>query len=258
MYKLIITDFDGSLVGKDLNISKENYMAISELRKLGIDITIATGRRWNSIEPFVNKLNIKLPIILYNGAGIYDHLKDKWLYRKFLNYNIFLEILEFIRPLCPKVSIGVYGKDELYVGESNNIIKLFFEGKNEDLIELEKLLKTYFNDKVEIFFSSDIYLEILPKGCSKGNAMLKLLKYLDISPKDVIAIGDHDNDIDMIKKAGLGITLSSGSQRIKEEADYVINTGPDRSLLEIFERFIIKDLKGGEFYDFSDFNRKRY
>lgn len=250
MYKLIITDFDGSLVGRELIISKDNLKAIEEIRKIGMDITIATGRRWQSIESFVKELRIKIPVILYNGAGIYDHLNNRWLERKFLDIDTFREILDFLKPFYSRISLGIYWKDNLWEKNKawniidsikDELIKLFLESDKDTLGNVEVLLNTYFKDKIEIVPSAENYLEILPKGCSKGKAMLKLLNHLGISPTEVIAIGDYDNDIDMLKKAGLGVTLPNGSLRIKEEADYITSSGPERALAEVVENFVLKN-----------------
>lgn len=250
MYKLIITDFDGSLVGEDLIVSTENIKAIEKFREMGGDITIATGRRWQSVGSFVRRLNIKLPVILYNGAGIYDPLRDEWIERKFLKIETFREILNFLTPFYPKISLGVYWKDALWEKEKleevikyieEDLIKLFFESQREILEDLAESLKFYFNEKIEIVFSAENYLEILPKGCSKGNAMLKILRLLNISPKEVIAIGDYDNDLDMVEKAGLGVTLPNGSLRIKNIADYITLSGPEKALAEIVDNFIFKN-----------------
>ncbi|MCS7201932.1 MAG: Cof-type HAD-IIB family hydrolase [Dictyoglomus sp.] len=246
-YKLIISDFDGSLVGKDLRISQENLEALKELRENGLDITLATGRRLQSVKPFMDKLGIKLPVILYNGAGIYDPVNNIWLYRKFLDPNIFKDILEFLRSLNLKILLGVYWKDELWELEEfesvdnimrNDLVKFFIEAQREVLEELKELLEIYYKEKAEIVFSGEAYLEILPKGCSKGNAMLWLVNFLNISPKEVIAIGDYDNDIDLLEKAGLGIALPDSSFKIKEIADYIALSGPELILEEILKKFI--------------------
>ncbi|MCX7846089.1 MAG: Cof-type HAD-IIB family hydrolase [Dictyoglomaceae bacterium] len=247
-YKLIISDFDGSLVGKDLKISKENLYALEEIRRNGIEITLATGRRLQSIKPFIDELKIILPVILYNGAGIYDPLRNIWLYRKFLDPKIFRDILYFLRSINLNLSLGIYWKDELWTIEKienienimkDNLIKFFIEENDKEFLEkLKNLLEIYYGERVEIVFSAEKYLEILPKGCSKGNAMLWLLEFLDIHPQEVIAIGDYDNDIDLLEKAGLGIAISNGSFKIKEIADYMAISGPDLILDEILKKFI--------------------
>ncbi|PMQ01607.1 MAG: phosphatase [Dictyoglomus sp. NZ13-RE01] len=244
-YKLIITDFDGSLVGDSLNISYQNISAINRFREMGGDITIATGRRWSSIKPFVELLNIKIPVILYNGAGIYDPTKENWIYRKFLRVEFLKEILRFLKTYEGKCSFGFYINDELYEEWKidkifslleGKVIKFFIEADRKILEEIQRGLNKYFYDKVTIVISSYKFLEILPKGCSKGRAMLKLLHLLKISPMEVIAIGDYDNDLDMLKLAGIGITLPNASERVKKFADFVTKSDPDGAIAEIINK----------------------
>ncbi len=246
-YKLIISDFDGSLVGKDLKISEKNLNALEEIRRNGVDITLATGRRLQSIKPFIDELKISLPVILYNGAGIYDLHNNIWLYRKFLDLNIFKEILNFLKSIDLKISLSVYWKDELWELEKieiikeiikDSVIKIFIEVREDLLKELKNLLEGYYKEKVEIISSGEKFLEILPKGCSKGNAMLWMLDFLGIDPEEVIAIGDYDNDIDMLKKSGLGVALPNSSFKVKEIADYIASSEPELILKEILEKFI--------------------
>ena len=77
---------------------------------------------------------------------------------------------------------------------------------------------------------------MLHEGSSKGNAIRRLCKYLDIDIKDSAAIGDADNDISMIEAAGHGICMINGSDRAKKAADHI--TAKDNNhdgFLEIFQ-----------------------
>ena len=68
MIKFLAIDLDDTLIGYDLKISKRNRKAVKKAIKSGIKVTIATGRTFQTAEPFGKQLGIKLPLICYNGA----------------------------------------------------------------------------------------------------------------------------------------------------------------------------------------------
>ncbi|MGB9768494.1 MULTISPECIES: Cof-type HAD-IIB family hydrolase [Dictyoglomus] len=244
MYKLFITDLDGSIIDGSEVISTKNLKAIKILRENNIEITIATGRRWSSISKIVEPLSLTLPVILYNGAGIYDPLRKSFLYLQHLSKEEVIGALKVIHYYLSFVKLGIYHDDKLYEDSEaleflkdnkNGIIKIFIEGEKELLKELKnRLEKIYLN----VVFSSYKYLEILPKGASKGKALKKLLKNLDIKLEEVIALGDYDNDEEMLKLSGLGITLKNASERLKKIADYVIDASPSESVHYIIQQVL--------------------
>ncbi|HCD10286.1 MAG TPA: Cof-type HAD-IIB family hydrolase, partial [Thermoanaerobacter sp.] len=80
MYKLFVTDADGSLLNSNSEISDKNKEAIREVISKGVIFTIATGRMFSSILPYALKLNINAPVISYNGALIKDIYTKKVYY----------------------------------------------------------------------------------------------------------------------------------------------------------------------------------
>uniref|UniRef100_A0A7C3RML3 HAD family hydrolase n=1 Tax=Dictyoglomus thermophilum TaxID=14 RepID=A0A7C3RML3_DICTH len=247
MYKLLVADFDGSIVDYTETLSSQNIIAIRKLREKGIDFTIATGRRWSSIESKIRILNINIPVILYNGAGIYHPVESRFLFIKYLSNREVKDSLQFIKIYYEKIKVGVYYEDMLFEDEeallllereNEKIIKIFLEGKEEDL----KIIKTHidrnYNNKINAVFSAPYYLEILPYGISKGNALKMLINMLNISPKEVIAIGDFDNDEDMLKLAGLSFTLINSSEKLKKVANFILDCNPNDSLYRIGKKII--------------------
>ena len=241
-----MTDFDGSIVDKNESLSEKNIKAVKKLREAGIDLTLATGRKWSSIKPFAKTLEITLPIILYNGAGLFSPTEDRWLFKKSLDKNAIQEVLNILEKYISAIDVGVYYNDMLIRGEDGieimrsekEVTKLFIEADQSLLTNLRNEFNNNHVSHYNIVFSAPIYLEILPVGASKGKALEYLLSLLKISPKEVIALGDYDNDLDMFQNAALGITLKNGSEDLKKAADYILDADPTESIYEIATKIL--------------------
>ena len=89
-------------------------------------------------------------------------------------------------------------------------------------------------------------LEVLPRGGSKGTALKTLLRELKIDPQDVLAIGDGENDIEMITQAGIGIAVGNADQEVKDAADHVVASNDEDGVAEAIERFVLKKTPAAE------------
>jgi hydroxymethylpyrimidine pyrophosphatase-like HAD family hydrolase len=88
------------------------------------------------------------------------------------------------------------------------------------LIRIQQMLKTNLEENtIETVFSASTYLELLPFGVSKGSALLDLIEIMQVERKNVIAIGDYCNDIEMIQVAGLGVATKNAHPSLKEAAN---------------------------------------
>ena len=83
--------------------------------------------------------------------------------------------------------------------------------------------------------SIDILYEILPKGASKGNALYKMSELLGIDIKKTIAVGDYNNDVSMIKAAGVGFAVANAIPEAKAVADFVTVSNNDHSIAAIVD-----------------------
>jgi hydroxymethylpyrimidine pyrophosphatase-like HAD family hydrolase len=83
-------------------------------------------------------------------------------------------------------------------------------------------------------------LEVLPPNASKGAALKTLLKELGVAPQNVLAMGDGENDIEMLQLAGIGVAVGNADQRLKDIADHVVGTNDEDAVAQVIERFVLK------------------
>lgn len=93
-YKLIVSDIDGTLISSRGEISSRTKELVKIYQKKGGKFSIATGRMLESILPFINELEIDIPVIIYNGSQIVDVNNNKIIYELKLDYKVAIEALE--------------------------------------------------------------------------------------------------------------------------------------------------------------------
>ena len=91
-----------------------------------------------------------------------------------------------------------------------------------------------FGDRLKLMYSNPLYLELIPKESGKGEAMIWLCNHLNIPVENAIAAGDGDNDISMIKAAGLGIAMINAPDTVKAAADVITTFDNDHDGLAEF------------------------
>lgn len=86
---------------------------------------------------------------------------------------------------------------------------------------------------VSVTRSGFIYLELRPKGTSKGTALAWVTQRLGLTADEVLAVGDSDNDVEMLKWAGIGVAVSTASSSARNHADFLCHYGPFQGVVQV-------------------------
>ena len=256
--KVIVFDLDGTVFKNDKTISKENTEAIEYFKKEGGYFTFVTGRMPYYVSYARDCIKPNAPIGCANGGGLYDTVKNEYVRKQALPKDV-TELVAHIDRNLPNIGIQVSGLYKSYFYKDNdamirfrnisgleNIVchykdvpeeygKIIFSSSvNEEILELEKMLKSYPRaDEFDFIRSEKTLFEILPKGVSKGTSIAKLCEYLNIDIKKSIGIGDYNNDIPMFKAAGLGIAVSNACPEAIEAADMVTVSNEESAIAKV-------------------------
>lgn len=263
--KLIVADLDGTLIHK--GFSKETLNTVKKLQDQGFIFTIATGRHISTAKDYVKELNVKYPAIYSNGAYIYDMENNKVIYQALIDESTALQTIkicnshhmDFIIYTIDHIyatqkakdkmisrignyDVDVVSDEELKIHLKKGIIKILVI--DDDIEQINKLRKEL-NHIKEIYpiQSQKHFLDIGHHLANKGNALSILAKYLNVSLKDTMAIGDQENDIKMIQVAGVGVAMGDGSSLLKDEADYVTKSFVDNGFSYAVEQFVLINKK---------------
>ena len=254
MIKVVYIDFDNTLYSHfTSSIPGSAIKSINLLRQKGIKVFLCTGRTYYEMS-FFDISAIELDgMILSNGQVAYDK-NNNIIYEKPIEGILKDKIIELYQNknlpifIATKDSIQInYVNDKVkqvqqaidtsvpeikpYNNESFYMSAAFIENKKQ-LNEVMKL-----NDIAEITFWHEGAVDIVPKGISKSSGIDIINKKYGFNKKEVMAIGDGENDILMLKNCAIGVAMGNSSQDIKDIADYVTSHIDDDGLYKAFKHY---------------------
>jgi Cof subfamily protein (haloacid dehalogenase superfamily) len=266
-FKMIVSDIDGTLMGKDHVIRDLTKDVAFRLHECGIHFTLATGKNLPATVSQADALEIDLPLILINGAMLQTR-QGEVLEQSLLP----LDVTETVIEMCERQGkdLVMYINDDILVREMNdNIGKVYSSVKSgiievggwesiadrlpdvnkclvvdsairENLIRIGKEFESAFGGSADVVHASLSLVEVMPKGITKAVGIKKLADSLGVDMCEVIAFGDYDNDIEMLSSVGLGLAVENASPGAKAAARFVIGSvedeGPAAFLQKLLDR----------------------
>ncbi len=268
--KAIFLDLDGTLLTDDKKVPEVNRTAIKKMLAEGNSVVIATGRPLSSAVIQAERLGLTEPgcyLIAFNGGILYDTAERKEIFRATLSLDLVQRVFDeanrrgihiqtyrgakvIVEPRCEDREIELYCSRILVEYEVIEDIRQLDEEPvkmliidltdKAPLVEFMQWISSWAGDRIDSFFSNDEYVEIVPKGMNKGNAIRKMAELLDIPVENTIAAGDAANDISMLKAAGLGCAMKNAADEVKLAADYITeNDNNSGGVAEIINRFVL-------------------
>lgn len=262
-YQLLALDLDGTLVGHDVTISPRVKTAVGRALTAGVCVTLATGRPFQSALPFARDLGIEAPLICYQGGLIQDPVTGSVLYQETMGPDLVHQAVALASE--DDLHLTVYVDDQIYLAEfrwppgfydqyfglplrlvddlsaavDQHAIKFLIIADEPEADRVEREWKEHFAERIKIVRSHRFFVEGIPLGVSKGRALTWLAQYLGIEQAHTLAVGDNDNDLDMILAAGLGVAMGNAAPEVKAAAGYVAPPLAEDGVAEVIERFIL-------------------
>lgn len=270
-YKLIAFDMDGTLLNSKKEISKKTLEMIEKAFDAGKEVILSTGRCVAELNPYIEQIPRLRYLNCVSGALVYDLKEKKKIYTNAISAENVSKILEVAKkedvlihmltndsvvqqsyyenmdyygmgvyqPLFEKVADKVPDIFEYYKEKSMPIEKLNLyhhtpEGRErtrERLSNLELMLAN----------AEQASLEISAVGVTKGTGLKKLCEHLGISLEETIAVGDADNDIDVLKTAGLSVAMGNANDTVKSICDVVVSDCDHDGCAEVIEKYFLSE-----------------
>ncbi len=263
--RLIASDIDGTLLNSRLQLSPRNRAALRAALDAGVQFVLATGKSRSAGAFITDQLNLNTHgifmqgLIVYDGDGkiLWQQTLDPDAARQAINYAeergfsliaySSSRIMIHERDEALIAGIGRYHEpDPEIVGRLQDLLpqtplnKLMVIGEPKAITQLRGELQALVGGSLRLMQAGlPQMLEILPLGGSKGAALRVLLERLKIPAGQVMALGDAENDLEMLELAGMGVAVGNADPKLKAIAQAVVATNDEDGVAEAIERFVL-------------------
>lgn len=270
--KALFLDLDGTLLDDKKNITAGNRSAIEKALDAGHKVIITTGRPLGSAVIQAEKLGLTQEgcyVIAYNGGMVYDMGSRSVIYQQTIPLPLMKKVMEealkrgihvqtyddkdvLVVPQCDDADIRRYVSIinatfrvipdlEAVTKEPAKVLIINYHDP-KPLAEFQSWLRGWADGILDCFFSCDYYVEIVPMGVNKGNALLQMADKLGIPHENTIAAGDSANDLAMISAAHVGCAMANATDEVKAISNYITTRDNNHDgIEEIIDRFLLGD-----------------
>ena len=267
-YKLIALDIDGTLTNSKKEITPRTRYALLEAQAQGKRLVLASGRHPIGVYPIARDLCMDSYggyIMSFNGGKIIDCTTDRTIVTKLFPREYLPDIISVLQD--SNITVITWDDKRIFANDTVNdytyvekdvlktemvvvedfvskikfdINKILLAGEPDELDEYQKILSKRYDGLLEIYKSAPYFLELMPFGVSKGSMLPLLLDHLGINRDELMAFGDHYNDLTMIGYAGMGVAMGNGEAEVKKIANYVCPSNDDDGIADTLNKFVLK------------------
>lgn len=251
-------DLDGTLFDDEKRVSSENRAAIETFVREGGRFGVATGRAPSIIGAIERDLPVNAPCILLNGAGLYDLSNKEFLAMHPVDRALMERLARRVVEVRGNACVQVFTDHSIYetnpnqrddphtVSEGLPVTKIAMQeiretalklliahtSPNLDAIQAEIMLEAGI-DQFSVFRTADWYLEFVKAGVNKGAALADVrLRCPDC--QTILAIGDYNNDLEMVAAADIGGAPANAITEVKSAANIVLQQTNNESCVAAF------------------------
>ena len=275
--RMIGLDLDGTLFNSRKQLTARTRRVLEQAAARGVVIVPATGRPRAGLPAVLEELGGVRYAVVTNGAAVYDLKDDCCIYEKCMDPRASAALLRRTRALqtVQGAFVGRWGYMEDIDRQRIEQLSLVEEMKCylrasrkvvDDLPEFlmqaprgpQKLVLMFLKDRdggeidsgeaIRItrefeqfaFVSGGVgNIEIMDRAVGKGTALLELGRLLGIGQEEIMAVGDSENDLDMIRKAGWGVAMANGEEIVRRNADALTLSNDEDGVAAAIERYVL-------------------
>ena len=276
--KLLALDVDGTVCDSRHEVADATCAAVARLQAAGIEVILATGRRYRDTLPVAARLGIAAPLITASGALVKDSSTHATLARAAFDTDVLAGVLRQIvdrghEPIVytdsfaagydfhcrrlPAPDVAGHGVD-VYLERNRALADVrpdldrapppdafagFVMGSQPAMLDLEAALRETWPGRLSLHVIRspryrDWMCEIAPAGVTKWTGVVGVATRLGIEPEAICAVGDDVNDLPMIRGAGLGIAMGNATADVLAAADIVVDTHDAGGITEVADRLL--------------------
>lgn len=268
MIRMIVTDLDGTLLAGGNNIPEENLTALRRAVDAGVQVVLCSGRMIESAMTIAQRVGANAPMVLFNGAMLYDGAQDRILDSHMIAHDEALAVLrqieaagvyvqafpgrgyffeaetEWTRYYAGKIGVeGTAVNGKLSSWLEGDVYKLLCLGKPAELDALAARIAPMFPD-VCFVKSSDTHLEIVAGGVDKSTGLRALEKISGVTPEEMIGFGDEANDLPMLRYVGTPYVMENAPENVRREARHIAPANTQAGLGKIVNLYLNENRMG--------------
>ena len=268
MIRLIATDLDDTLLDASAGLTTRTRRALDAAMALGCGISLSSGRMLEAMLPFAEMIGVNAPMLLYNGAMIYDHRTDETLFAPRIPYETALGIVKLAEAMGYYIQLypgkGYYCSEirdctRAYARQINvpatpvgmpmakwleqnpsDMQKMLVIDTPEGADRIQAALREAFPHGACYLKSKPHFLEIAPEGVDKGRSLATLARHLGLQPDEVMAFGDGQNDVPMLKYAGAGYAMANACPQALACTPLVAPPNTEDGVAQVIEGYLME------------------
>lgn len=259
---LVVMDVDGTILTDDYRILPEVREAIQAIRRTGVITALATARAKSAVFHILDDLGGVDAAICLGGALTVHQDKSVWTAIGYeqdsaIPVAFVHEIVDAARRA--DISLSVYAEDRVYADRldatlehqsrktglrfietdllalDEPVLKILAIGNQETMPAVERMRQDI-GDSLSCLYSHWNFLEISTPAVSKGAALVRYREFRGIDRRNVVAIGDSQNDVSMFAVAGVSIAMGNATDAVKKAATWTTGTNENAGLAEALHR----------------------
>ncbi len=246
MYKLIVSDFDDTLLKSDKTLSEHTLRVIKSLKNYKIPFTFCSGRMYDSLKRYIKDLEVEIPVISYNGALIIDPVSGESINHWSIELPLARQLISRLEDM--NLYVQAYMEDKMYCREITDITRMYTSVTGskahpthkplseciyapptkiialtypEEVQKLLPVMREEYDGRLVVTVSNPEFLEFVSPLAGKGSALRLLCGRMGIKREEVLAFGDSLNDLSMLEYAGHSVAVGNARIEVKAAADEV-------------------------------------
>lgn len=269
LYKLLALDMDGTLLTSDKRISPHTQEALKSLSTSGTPVAYCTGRCVKEMLDYPSELPFIRYGVLSSGAVVYDFAQDEALEVRPLNTDLVVRAMELAAPQNPMVHLmavnesaarpddiqrmdcygmGIYQPmfEKICTADNNlvswvrahegEVVKLNFYHTDSDARSRTRHALERAGLPLTLVHAEKTSLECSALGMSKGAGLCSLAAHLGITPAEVVAVGDSDNDIEALKAVGMPVAMGNATEQILRLSRLVVADNDHDGISQVVDK----------------------
>jgi Cof subfamily protein (haloacid dehalogenase superfamily) len=250
------------LIGEDGVLRPRTRAAITRAQTSGRRLIVVTGRMFRSVRPYLTEAGLVDPVVCYQGAVVAEPESGRFLRHEPIPLGLAREVIEAVT--AEGVHLNCYVGDELYVArhteeaaayasfqrlpvhEVGDLLawlcepptKLVAVGEPRRLDALEERMKALFGRRAYISKSLPYFLEFASPEVTKASGVAFVAEHLGFTPERTVALGDGENDVELLQWAGYGVAVANAHERVLAVADFVCPAVDEEGVAQVLEAFL--------------------